>query len=41
MKQVLHQAGVSFDLYYDAWKHKIKIQIKQVHTAQSGLQELD
>jgi len=22
---VLHQVGVSFDLYYDAWKHKIKI----------------
>ena len=22
---VLHQAGVSFDLYYDARKHKIKI----------------
>jgi len=21
---VLHQVGVSFDLYYDAWKHKIK-----------------
>jgi len=23
---VLHQVGVSFDLYYDARKHKIKIQ---------------
>ena len=22
---MLHQVGVSFDLYYDAWKHKIKI----------------
>jgi len=22
---VLHQVGVSFDLYYDARKHKIKI----------------
>ena len=21
----MHQVGVSFDLYYDAWKHKIKI----------------
>ena len=21
---MLHQVGVSFDLYYDAWKHKIK-----------------
>ena len=25
--QVLHQVGVSFDLYYDARKHKIKIKI--------------
>ena len=24
---VLHQVGVSFDLYYDAQKHKIKIYI--------------
>jgi len=23
---VLHQVGVSFDLYYDAQKHKIKIE---------------
>ena len=22
---MLHEVGVSFDLYYDAWKHKIKI----------------
>ena len=25
---MLHQVGVSFDLYYDARKHKIKIKIK-------------
>ena len=24
---VLHQVGVSFDLYYDARKHKIKIEV--------------
>jgi hypothetical protein len=24
---VLHQVGVSFDLYYDARKHKIKINV--------------
>jgi len=27
---VLHQVGVSFDLYYDARKHKIKIQCKVI-----------
>ena len=27
---VLHQVGVSFDLYYDARKHKIKIQRKNI-----------
>jgi len=26
---VLHQVGVSFDLYYDARKHKIKIKKKE------------
>jgi hypothetical protein len=28
---VLHQVGVSFDLYYDARKHKIKIQAVSLH----------
>ena len=27
---MLHQVGVSFDLYYDARKHKIKIQSNRV-----------
>ena len=26
---MLHQVGVSFDLYYDARKHKIKIRMDQ------------
>jgi len=32
---MLHQVGVSFDLYYDARKHKIKIYT--IHSAQVSI----